>query len=154
MLKNLEHNKFVFKPEMAWLRRVRARSRRESIRNEKTREELGAEETVIENIKTRRLTCFGHVERMEGKRLPNAALHGHVRGERSRARHRKRWMDSVREDLEERGIQLSTAYGKTKNREVWRNIIRALSSASRWKRRKKNSSSGYLSVGYRMSLPI
>jgi len=29
-------------------------------------------------------------------------------------------MDNVREDLEERGIQLSTAYGKTKNREVWR----------------------------------
>jgi len=23
-----------------------------------------------------------------------------------------RWMDNVREDLEERGIQLSTAYGK------------------------------------------
>jgi len=38
-------------------------------------------------------------------------------------------MDSVREDLEERhvGLQLSTAYGKTKNREVWRNIIRTSS---------------------------
>jgi len=27
-------------------------------------------------------------------------------------------MVNVREDIEERGIQLSTAYGKTKNREV------------------------------------
>ena len=62
---------------------------------------------------------------------------GHVRGERSRGRQRKRWMDNVREDLEERGIQLSTAYGKTKNREVWRNIIRASSSAGWWKGRKK-----------------
>src|SRR6218665_2975165 len=53
--------------EMAWLRRIRGRSRREKIRNEKTREELGAEETVIEEIKRRRLTWFGHVERMEGK---------------------------------------------------------------------------------------
>ena len=88
--------------EMAWLRRIRGRSRRERIRNEKTREELGAEETVIEKIK-RRLTWFGHMERMEGKRPPNVALNGHVRG-----------------DLEERGIQLSKAYGKTKNREVWR----------------------------------
>jgi len=35
-------------------------------------------------------------------------------------------MDNVKEDLEERRIQLSTAYGKTKKyREVWRNIIRA-----------------------------
>ena len=62
---------------------------------------------------------------MEEKRLPNAALHGHMRGERSRGRPRKRWMDNVREDLEERGIhvQLSRAYGKTKNREVWRCIL-------------------------------
>ena len=44
---------------------------------------------VIEKIK-RRLTWFGHVKWMEGKRLPNAALHGHVRGERSRGRQRKR----------------------------------------------------------------
>jgi len=53
-----------------------------------------------------------------------------VKGERSRVRPRKRWMDNVREDLEERGIQLSTAYGKTKDREVWRSIIRASFSAS------------------------
>jgi len=79
---------------------------------------------VIEKIKRRRLTWFGYVERMEGNRLPNAALCGHVRGERSRGRHRKRGMDNVREDLEERGIKLSMAYGKTKNREVRRNIIR------------------------------
>jgi len=42
---------------------------------------------------------------MEGKRLTIATLHGHVRGERSRGRQRKRWKDNVREDLEERGIQ-------------------------------------------------
>jgi len=60
----------------------------------------------------------------------HAVLHGHVRGERSRGRQRKRWMHNVREDLEERHVQLSTAYGETKNREVWRNIIRASLSAS------------------------
>jgi len=90
------------------LRRIRCRSRRERIRKKKTREELGAEETVIEKIKRRRLTCtwFGHVERMEGKGPPNATLHGHVRGERSRGRPRKRWIDNVREDLEERGMHM------------------------------------------------
>ena len=67
---------------------------------------------MIEKIKRRRPERFGHVERMEGKRLPNAALHGHVRGDRSRGRQRKRWMDNVREDLDERGIQLYTSYGK------------------------------------------
>ena len=61
------------------------------------------------------------------KKAPNAC--GHVRGERSRGRQRKKWMDNVREDLDDRDIQLSTTYGKTKNREVWRNIIRVSSSA-------------------------
>src|SRR6218665_1404828 len=49
--------------EIAWLRGIRGRSRREQIRIEKTREELGTEETVIEKIKRRRLTWFGHVKR-------------------------------------------------------------------------------------------
>src|SRR6218665_2722571 len=79
-----EDEKRLLVAEMAWLRRIRGRCRREIIRNEKTREELGAEETVTEKIKRRKLTWFGHVERMEGKRLPNAALHGQVRGERGR----------------------------------------------------------------------
>jgi len=114
-----EDERRILVAEMAWLRRIRGRSRRERIRNEKTREELGAEETVIEKIKRRRLTWFGYVVRMEGKRIQNAALHGHVREERSGGRQRKRCMNNAREDLEERGIQLSTAYGKTKNREKY-----------------------------------
>ena len=69
---------------MARLRRIRGRIRRDRIRNEKTREELGTEETVIEKIKRRRLEWFGRMDRMEGKRLPNVALHRHVRGDRSR----------------------------------------------------------------------
>jgi len=52
---------------------------------------------MVKKIKRRRLALFGHVERMEGKRLPNAALHRHVRGERSRGKQRKRWMDIRRE---------------------------------------------------------
>jgi len=63
---------------------------------------------------------------MEGKRLPHAALHGHVRGERSRGRNG--W--TMLENNWKRDTLLSTAYGETKNREVWRNIIRASSSAS------------------------
>jgi len=76
-------------------RMIIGRSIIERIRNEKITEELGAEETVIEKIKNRILKWFGHVERMEGKRLPNAALHGYVRGDRSRGRQRKRWMEEM-----------------------------------------------------------
>src|SRR6218665_658379 len=50
-----------------WLRRIIGRSRREKVRNEQTREELGVQETVVQKIKKRRLQWFGHVERMEEK---------------------------------------------------------------------------------------
>src|SRR6218665_1682023 len=73
--------------------------------------------------------CNGHVERMEDKRLPNAALHGHVEGKRSRGRQRKTWMDNVREDLKERNIDLTRIGEATRNRKVWRNLVRASSSA-------------------------
>src|SRR6218665_3258187 len=115
--------------EKSWLRRIIGRSRREKVRNEQTREVLGAEETVVQKIKERRLQWFGHVERMEEKRLPNAALHGHVEGKRSRGRQRKTWMDNVREDLKERNIDLTRIGEATRNREVWRNLVRASSSA-------------------------
>src|SRR6218665_2628689 len=42
--------------EMSWLRRIIGRSRREKVRNEQIREELGAEETVVQKIKKRRQT--------------------------------------------------------------------------------------------------
>ena len=68
---------WLFRMSNTWQRQFEAHQ---------TREELGAEETVVQKIKGRRLQWFGHVERMEEKRLPNAALHGHVEGKRSRGR--------------------------------------------------------------------
>ena len=66
---------------------------------------------------------------MEGKRLPNAALYGHVEGKRSRGRQRKTWMDNVREDLKEKNIDLTRIGEATRNREVRRSLVRASSSA-------------------------
>ena len=72
----------------------------------------------------------GHVERMEEKRLPNAALHGHVEGKRSRGRQRKTSMENVREDLKEKNIDLTRIGKATRNGEVCRrNLVRASSSA-------------------------
>ena len=62
---------------------------------------------------------------MEEKRLPNAALHEHVDGNRSRWRQRKICMDNVREDLKEKHIDLTRIGETTRNREVWRSLLRA-----------------------------
>jgi len=77
-----------------------------------------------QKTKKRRLQWFGHVEQMEGKRLPNAALHGHAEGKRSR---RRTWMDNVREDLKEKNIDLTRIGEATRNRDVWRSLVRASS---------------------------
>ena len=68
---------------------------------------------------------------MEGKRLPNAALHGHVHvdGKRSRGRQGKTWMDNVREDLKEKNINLTRIGEATRNRKGWMSLVRASSSA-------------------------
>ena len=87
-------------------------------------------------------------------RLPIAALRGQVEGKSSRGRQRKIWMNNVilevachqrcyitcriynynynynvREDLKEKNIDLARISEATRNREVWRSLVRASSSA-------------------------
>jgi len=66
---------------------------------------------------------------MEGERLPIAALHSHVDGRRSRERQRKIWMDNVREGLKKKNINMIRIGKATRNREGWRSLVRASSSA-------------------------
>ena len=115
--------------EMSWLRGIIGRSRRDRIRNETIRKKLGAEETVVDKIKKRRLTWFGHVSRMDDKRLPAAALHGQVEGTRSRGRQKKTWLDNIKEDLEEEGLDMRNAMNIIRDREKWRRHVKASSSA-------------------------
>ena len=117
--------------EMSWLRRILGRSRRERIRNEKTREDLGVKETVIDKIRKRRLTWFGHVTRMDVRRLPAAALHGNVEGVRSRGRQQKIWMDNIREDLMAKNMDMRSAMDNIRDRanNYWRRHIKASSLA-------------------------
>src|SRR6218665_3082727 len=77
----------------------------------------------------KRIQWFGHVGQMEEKRLRNAALHGHVEGKKSRGRQRKTLMDNVRENLKEKNIDLTRIGEATRNREIWRSLVRASSSA-------------------------
>jgi len=106
--------------EMSWLRRILGKSRRDKIRNEVTREELGQRETVVDKIRKRRLTWFGHVTRMNDKRLPAAALYGHVEGTRSRGRQRKTWMDNIMEDLRAQNMDMRESMDKIRDRSIWR----------------------------------
>jgi hypothetical protein len=53
---------------------------------------------IIETVKLSRLRWFGHVLRMEEKRIPKRVLHMNLGTTRLRGRPRNRWQDEVRED--------------------------------------------------------
>ena len=84
----------------------------------------------MERIKKRRLTWYGHVIRMENERMPAKALHGEVEETRSRGRQKKRWIDNLLEDIEDRGWDLRRATELARDRPKWRSFVRASSSAN------------------------
>jgi len=55
----------ILSTEMGWLRKILGVSRLQKVRNETVRNILEQDETIIDKIQKRRLTWFGHVERME-----------------------------------------------------------------------------------------
>jgi hypothetical protein len=55
---------------MDFWRRSGGRSRRERIRNERIRDIMKVNTTIVEDIRTNQLRWYGHVVRMEKERLP------------------------------------------------------------------------------------
>ena len=70
-----------------------------------------------------RLRWFGHVQRMEGNRIPKRVLYKNL-GRRLRGRPRNRWQNEVREDgriVGGKGWQ-----EKVHNREEWKTLLRTV----------------------------
>jgi len=53
---------------------ILGKSRRERIRNEMICDKMEQKETIIDNVRKRRLTWFGHIARMENGRVPIMTL--------------------------------------------------------------------------------
>jgi hypothetical protein len=68
------------------LRRSSRISRKERIRNVTTRQQIGLEETIIKEIQQKKLTSYGHVQRMAEGRLPKIALKWMSKQKRARGR--------------------------------------------------------------------
>ena len=124
-----EDERRILVAEMSWIRRILGVSRMERKRNVEIRQQLGLKETVIDRVRKRRFTWFGHVTRMDGNRLPLKALHCYIQGNRSRGRQRKKWIDNVREDLALCNEDLTTATVLARDRSRWRRLVETSSSA-------------------------
>jgi Reverse transcriptase (RNA-dependent DNA polymerase) len=125
-----EDERRLLAAEMGWLRGILNRSRRERIRNEVTREELGQKDTIVDKIRRRRLTWYGHVARMDNRRIPPTALHGTVEGVRSRGRQKKTWMDNILEDIKEQEWSIRELVDHARDRPKWKSYVRASSSVN------------------------
>lgn len=61
---------------MDFWRRAAGKSRMERIKNDRIREIMKVETTIIDEIQRRQLIWYGHVERMNDERLPKLILNG------------------------------------------------------------------------------
>ena len=84
-------------------------------------QEMYGRADIVTEIKMRRLSWLGHMERMSEERGVKKVYRGVPGGRRLRGRPRKRWSDDVEEDLLRMGVR--TWRRKAINREEWNGII-------------------------------
>jgi len=65
-----EDERKILTAEMTWLRKILHVTRRDRIKTIDIRETLQQKETMVDKIRRRRLTWFGHVSRMDKRRRP------------------------------------------------------------------------------------
>jgi hypothetical protein len=71
-------------------------------------------------VKPRRIRWIGHVERMEGSRIPKRVMREKIYSKRRRGRPNARWLDGVQEDLRAMGIE--GWRGEAQDRDLWSRI--------------------------------
>ena len=87
-------------------------------------------ETLVDRIRKRRLTWFGHVTRMENGRLQIMALYSQVDGRRDRERPTKTQMDNIMEDTKAQDMNIREETDKARERSTRRLLVKASSSAN------------------------
>ena len=105
--------------EMKMLRWACGVTRKDKIRNERIRGTIKVTE-ISKKIQERRLQWYGHVMRREENYVGRRVMELEPEGRRGRGRPKRRWMDSVRADLAEKGLE-GDEYG---DRKEWRRLVR------------------------------
>nr|CAH7762053.1 unnamed protein product [Callosobruchus chinensis] len=109
-----ERNKMLSLEMDFWIRSSR-HSKLDHVRNDRIREIMDVQETILDTIGSKRLTWYGHLERMANNRWPKKVWEWTPPGRRKRGRPPR----SLEKDVEEemlRGLQ----EGDWWNRDLWR----------------------------------
>jgi hypothetical protein len=82
--------------------------------------------SIMRIIKSRRMRWAGHVARMGEKRNVYRLLVGMAEGKRPLGRPRCRWMDNIKMDLLEIGLNVVDCIGLAQDRYRWRALVNAV----------------------------
>jgi hypothetical protein len=82
--------------------------------------------SVIRIIKSRRMRWAGHVARMGEKRNVYMLLVGKPEGKKPLGRPRRRWIDNIKKDLLERGLNVVDWIGLAQDRYRWRALVNSV----------------------------
>ena len=87
-----------------WRRSARI-SRRDKIRNNVIKKKMNVTRSLLEDIITKQLQWYGHVQRMEEGRLPKEVLEWRPSGRRKLGRPRLTWAEGIRGMMGEKGLK-------------------------------------------------
>ena len=85
-------------------------------------EKMSKGENIVKWIKWQRISCLGHLERMEEDRMPRKDLHSRTGRTRRRGRPRKGWKEEVERDLQVLGVRKWRE--SVADRKKWKDIVR------------------------------
>ena len=88
--------------------------------------DLYSSPNIVWVIKSRRMRWAGHVARMGEERGVYRGLVVKPEGRRPLGRHRRRWVDNIRMDLQEVGCGYMDWIGLAQDRDSWRTLVSAV----------------------------
>ena len=91
-------------------------------RTDRELEEMREGKNIVKWIKEQRISCLGHLERMEEDRMPKTVFTQELEGTRRRGRPRKRWKEEVERDLQVLGVRRWRELVADRNK--WKDIVR------------------------------
>src|SRR5678815_3227880 len=94
------------------------------MRNEHIRELCCVKKGVNERINEITLRWIGHVERLDDSQLVKRMYGGECTGNQPAGRPKKKWIESVKECLEEKNVSLEEAKRKVHNKNEFRCFVR------------------------------
>jgi len=86
-----------------WRRSARI-SKKDKIRNAIIKQKINVWRSLLEDIKTKQLQWYGHVQRMEEGRLPKEVVKWSPPGRRKRGRPKLTWAEGIRGLVGEKGL--------------------------------------------------